>query len=132
MNLYKIQLGLPYQDSSSAPALRRHKDRWKQLTRSDRAHRGADNSTEIVQAKDAGALALPARGAAIASTMPDFEHSPRRAMIQVRYLDRDEHADVQQALQICGGIAFPSSSSSPTDGLKWPAIGERTLSNIAR
>ena len=49
-------------------------------------------------------------------------------MIRVRYLDRDEHADVQRELQINGGNRVPVVVFVSEDGLEVARYGERTLS----
>ena len=48
--------------------------------------------------------------------------------IQVRYLDRDEHADVQQELKICGGNRVPVLVFFTEDGQEIARYGDRTLS----
>lgn len=60
---------------------------------------------------------------------PIFEHFAAAAPgIQVRYLDRDVHADVQQALQINGGNRVPVVVFFSEDGFEVARFGERTLS----
>ena len=60
---------------------------------------------------------------------PIFEHFAAVApVIRVRYLDRDEHADVQQALQINGGNRVPVVVFLSEDGHEAGRYGERTLS----
>ena len=49
-------------------------------------------------------------------------------MIVTRYLDRDEHADVQAALQINGGNRVPVAVFFSEDGSEMARYGERTLS----
>jgi Thioredoxin len=48
--------------------------------------------------------------------------------IKVRYLDRDEHADVQRELQINGGNRVPVVDFFSEDGFEVARYGERTLS----
>ncbi len=60
---------------------------------------------------------------------PVFEHFAAAApVIQVRYLDRDDHADVQRELQINGGNRVPVVVFLSEDGLEVARHGERTLS----
>jgi hypothetical protein len=60
---------------------------------------------------------------------PIYEHFAQAApAIQVRYLDRDEHADVQAALQINGGNRVPVLVFFSEDGCEVARYGERTLS----
>lgn len=49
-------------------------------------------------------------------------------VIKVRYLDRDEHADVQKELQINGGNRVPVAVFFSEDGFEVSRYGERTLS----
>lgn len=60
---------------------------------------------------------------------PIFEQFAQAApVVQVRYLDRDEHADVQRALQINGGNRVPVLVFFSEDGFEVSRHGERTLS----
>jgi thiol-disulfide isomerase/thioredoxin len=60
---------------------------------------------------------------------PIFEHfAAATPTIQVRYLDRDEHADVQRELQINAGNRVPVLVFFSEDGFEVARYGERTLS----
>jgi thiol-disulfide isomerase/thioredoxin len=60
---------------------------------------------------------------------PIFEHFAAAApALKVRYLDRDEHADVQRVLQINGGNRVPALVFFSEDGHEVGRYGERTLS----
>lgn len=62
---------------------------------------------------------------------PIFEHFAAAALagvIEVRYLDRDEFADVQKLLQINGGNRVPVLVFLSEDGFEVARYGERTLS----
>ncbi len=60
---------------------------------------------------------------------PIFEHLAAAApAIQVRYLDRDDHPDVQRELQINGGNRVPVVVFFSEDGCEVARYGERTLS----
>jgi thiol-disulfide isomerase/thioredoxin len=60
---------------------------------------------------------------------PIFEHFATAApALTVRYLDRDEHADVQQLLQVNGGNRVPVLVFFSEDGFEVGRYGERTLS----
>lgn len=59
---------------------------------------------------------------------PIFEHFAAAApMIKVRYLDRDEHADVQEELLINGGRRVPVVCFFSEDGYEVSRYGDRTL-----
>jgi thiol-disulfide isomerase/thioredoxin len=63
-----------------------------------------------------------------AAQCPIFESFAAMApVIVTRYLDRDEHADVQAALRINGGHRVPVVVFFSEDGLEVARYGERTL-----
>jgi thiol-disulfide isomerase/thioredoxin len=63
-----------------------------------------------------------------ASQCPIFERFAEAApVIVTRYLDRDEHADVQEALRINGGNRVPVAVFFSEDGHEVARYGERTL-----
>jgi hypothetical protein len=60
---------------------------------------------------------------------PIFEHfAAATPTIVTRYLDRDEHADVQNELQVNGGNRVPMLVFFSEDGCEVGRYGERTLS----
>lgn len=62
------------------------------------------------------------------SQCPIFERFAEASpVLKVRYLDRDEHADVQAALQINGGDRIPMAVFFSEDGFEVARFGERTL-----
>lgn len=64
---------------------------------------------------------------------PIFDRFAEAApVIKVRYLDRDEHADVQKELQINGGNRVPVAVFFSEDGFEVSRYGERTLSKYRR
>ena len=64
-----------------------------------------------------------------ASQCPIFERFAEAApVIVTRYIDRDEHADVQEALRINGGNRVPVAVFFSEDGQEVARYGERTLS----
>lgn len=63
-----------------------------------------------------------------ASQCPIFERFAEAApVVATRYLDRDEHADVQAALKINGGNRVPVAVFFSEDGQEVARYGERTL-----
>jgi len=59
---------------------------------------------------------------------PAFDRFAEAApVLKVRYLDRDEHADVQRALQVNGGDRVPVAVFFSEDGFEVARYGERTL-----
>jgi thioredoxin-like negative regulator of GroEL len=63
-----------------------------------------------------------------ASQCPIFERFAEAAPVLItRYIDRDEHADVQAALRINGGNRVPVAVFFSEDGQEIARYGERTL-----
>src|SRR6266852_2115225 len=130
MNLFdKFQQGLAYHDFLARYANEGQKQRWRQmheqvaLTPAQRALLGTFRRTTNVLCL-AGAWC----GDCI-NQCPIFEHFAAAApVIQVRYLDRDEHADAQRELQINGGNRVPVVVFFSEDGFEVARYGERTLS----
>jgi thiol-disulfide isomerase/thioredoxin len=130
MNLFeKFQHGLPYKDFLARYANDGQKQRWRQmdeqvcLTPAQRTLLGSFRRRMPV---------LCLAGAWCGDCMnqcPIFEHFAAAApVIQVRYLDRDEHADAQRELQINGGNRVPVVVFFSEDGSEVLRYGERTLS----
>ena len=130
MNLFaKFQTGLPYADFLARYANDGQKQRWWQvheqvtLTAAQRELLGSFRRTLNVLCL-AGAWC----GDCI-NQCPIYEHFAAAApVIKVRYLDRDEHADVQRLLQINGGNRVPVLVFFSEDGFEVARRGERTLS----
>ena len=62
------------------------------------------------------------------SQCPAFDRFAEAApVLKVRYLDRDAHPDVQQALKINGGDRVPVAVFFSEDGFEVARYGERTL-----
>ena len=59
---------------------------------------------------------------------PIFEHFARQtSRLQIRYFDRDDHADLADELSICGGRRVPSVLFLAEDGSPCGRYGDRTL-----
>jgi hypothetical protein len=130
MNLFaKFSAGLSYADFIARYANDAQKQRWRQvheqvaLTAAQRELLASFGRTMHVLCL-AGAWC----GDCI-NQCPIFEHFAAAApVIRVRYLDRDEHADAQQELQINGGNRVPVVVFFSEDGFEAARYGERTLS----
>ena len=129
MNLFeRYGRGLPYADFIARYANDAQKQRWQAvnqqvtLTTAQRDLLGAFGRSMPVLCL-AGAWC----GDCI-NQCPLFEHfAAAAAVIQVRYLDRDEHADVQDALEINGGKRVPVVVFFSEEGHEVARYGERTL-----
>ncbi len=130
MNLFeKFQLGLNCTDFLARYATEPQKQRWRQvheqvvLTEAQRQLLGQFRRETNVLCL-AGAWCGDCSG-----QCPILEHFAAAApVLRVRYLDRDEHADLQRALQINGGNRVPVLVFFSDDGCEVARYGERTLS----
>src|SRR2546425_4433383 len=129
LSFEKFQQGLSYHDFIARYANEGQKQRWRQvyeqvaLTPSQRQLLAAFRRQMNVVCL-AGAWC----GDCI-NQCPIFEHFAAAApVIQVRYLDRDEHADAQRDLQINAGNRVPVLVFFSEDGFETARYGERTLS----
>ena len=130
MNLFeKYNRGLPYADFIARYATEAQRQRWLvvheqvKLSAAQRELLGAFRRTMPVLCL-AGAWC----GDCI-NQCPIFEHFAAAApALQVRYLDRDEYADVQNALRINAGNRVPVLVFFSEDGQEIARYGERTLS----
>ena len=130
MNLYdKYKLGLTYADFLNRYGTDVHKERWKQfhdqvtLTDAQRSLLQSFKRTMPVLC-----LAGTWCGDCV-NQCPFFAHFAAAApSIQLRFVDRDEHADVQLALKICGGDRVPVLVFFAEDGAEIGRYGDRTLS----
>ncbi len=129
MNLFaKFEAGLPLPAFLAKYGTDAHQARWKQAAE--------QTSLTPVQRELLGRFtrrinALVLAGAwcgDCSSQCPIFERFAEAApLIHTHYLDRDEHADVQAALQINGGNRVPVIVFFSEDGLEVARYGERTL-----
>lgn len=130
MNLHeKFLAGLSYTDFLARYGTEVHRQRWHQvheqvhLTEAQRLLLGSFTRKMKVLCL-AGAWC----GDCI-SQCPIFEHFAAAApVIEMRYLDRDDHPDVQKELQINGGNRVPVVVFFSEDGFEVARYGERTLS----
>ncbi|HWY87872.1 MAG TPA: thioredoxin family protein [Gemmataceae bacterium] len=130
MQLFEeYQRGLPYADFIATHANDAQKERWRLMH--------AQVSLTAAQEQLLGSFTrempvLVLAGAWCGDCInqcPIHEHFAATApVIQIRYLDRDKHAEVQRELQICGGKRVPVLVFFAEDGFEVARYGERTLS----
>jgi len=130
MNLYeKFSQGLPYADFLARYANAGQKQRWRQVHEQVKL---TLEQQELLGSFQRRMNVLCLAGAWCGDCInqcPIFEHFAVAApAIVVRYLDRDDHADVQRELQINGGNRVPVVVLLSEDGLEVARYGERTLS----
>jgi hypothetical protein len=125
----KFGQGLLYADFIGKYANEGQKQRWRQVHEQVKL---TPAQTELLASFRRTMNALCLAGAWCGDCInqcPIFEHFVAAApVIKVRYLDRDEHADVQRELQINGGDRVPVVVFFSEDGFEVARYGERTLS----
>jgi hypothetical protein len=129
MNLYeKYKLGLSYNDFLKRHGTDVHQVRWKQVHQQVAL---TDAQKAILKSFKRTMPVLCLAGAWCGDCVnqcPIFDHfAAATPTIQVRYLDRDVHADVQQTLRICGGDRVPAVVFFSEDGFECARAGDRTL-----
>ncbi len=130
MNLFeKYQRGLPYADFIARYANDAQKERWKQVHGQVALTAAQKNLLASFTRKMPVLLLAGAWCGDCINQCPIFEYFAAAApLIQTRYLDRDEHADVQRELQICAGNRVPVVVFFSEDRFEVARFGERTLS----
>ena len=130
MNLFeKFQLGSPYNDFLSHYATDDQKKRWRQVHEQIKLT-ASQRELLVSFRREMNVLCLAGAwcGDCI-NQCPAFGHFAAAApVIHLRFLDRDDHADVQRELQINGGNRVPVLVFFSEDGLGVARYGERTLS----
>jgi hypothetical protein len=130
MNLFeKYHAGLPYADFLARYANEGQKVRWRQVHEQIALTPAQHELLASFRRKMPVLCLAGAWCGDCINQCPVFERFAAAApVIQVRYLDRDEHADVQRTLQINGGNRIPVLVFFSEDGLETARYGERTLS----
>ncbi|HEV2949513.1 MAG TPA: thioredoxin family protein [Gemmataceae bacterium] len=130
MNLFeKFQLGLPYDDFLARYATDDQKKRWREVHEQIKF---TDSQRQLLSSFQREMNVLCLAGAWCGDCInqcPAFHHFAVAApIIQLRFLDRDDHADMQRELQINGGDRVPVLVFFSEDGFEVARYGERTLS----
>lgn len=130
MNLFdKFNQGLLYADFIDRYANDAQKQRWQQVMA---AVKLTPTQLELLGSFSRRINVLVLAGAWCGDCInqcPIFEHFVAAApALETRYLDRDEHADVQRELRINAGDRVPVLVFFSEDGQEVARYGERTLS----
>jgi thiol-disulfide isomerase/thioredoxin len=124
----KYHQGMPYGDFLNRYASEAQKQRWQQARERVKL---SPEQRSLLAAFGRRMPVLCLAGAwcgDCAQQCPIFEAFAAAApVIQVRYLDRDEHPEVQRELQINGGNRVPVVVFFSEDGFEVARYGERTL-----
>src|SRR5947208_3270393 len=129
MSLFdKFALGLPYAEFLARHGTAAHQDRWRQMSERFAL---TDEQRSLLKSFTRTTNVLVLAGAwcgDCANQCPAFQHFAEAApVLQIRYLDRDEHADVQAQLTVNGGNRVPVAVFFSEDGHEVARYGERTL-----
>jgi Thioredoxin len=130
MNLFeKLKPGLSYNDFLARYATEDQKRRWQQVREQIKL---TESQRQLLASFSREMNVLCLAGAWCGDCInqcPAFDHFAAAApVIHLRFLDRDDHADVQRELQINGGNRVPVVVFFSEDGLEVARYGERTLS----
>ena len=128
LSFAKFEQGLTYNDFLARYANEGQKERWRQV-HAQVALTPTQRQLLAGFRRQMNVLCLAGAwcGDCI-NQCPIYEHFAAAApVIRVRYLDRDEHADVQQELQINTGKRVPVAVFFSEDGAEVARYGERTL-----
>ena len=130
MNLFdKFHAGLSYADFLARYAMEGQKQRWRQVYEQVAL---TDSQRQLLASFRRTMNVLCLAGAWCGDCInqcPAFEHFAAAVpLIRVRFLDRDEHADVQHELRINGGDRVPVLVFFSEEGFEVARYGERTLS----
>jgi hypothetical protein len=130
MNLFeKFQLGLPYSEFLARYATDEQKKRWQSVHEQILL---TDSQRQLLALFRREMNVLCLAGAWCGDCInqcPVIHHFAVAApVIHLRFLDRDDHADVQRELQINGGNRVPVVVFLSEDGFEVSRYGERTLS----
>jgi thiol-disulfide isomerase/thioredoxin len=130
MNLFeKYQAGLPYHDFLKRYGTDVHQSRWQQVHEQVTLTAAQKSLLQSFTRKMPALCLAGAWCGDCVNQCPIFEQfAALTPTIQVRYLDRDDHADVQQALQVCGGNRVPVVVFFSEDGFEAARFGDRTIS----
>jgi hypothetical protein len=129
MNLFaKFEAGLPLTQFLAKYGTDAHRARWKSAVEQTSL---TDEQRKLLGTFTRRTNVLVLAGAwcgDCSSQCPIFERIAEAApVVQTRYIDRDEHSDVQAALQINGGNRVPIAVFFSEDGHEVARYGERTL-----
>jgi Thioredoxin len=130
MNLFeKLKPGLSYNDFLARYTTEDQKRRWQQVREQIKL---TESQRQLLASFSREMNVLCLAGAWCGDCInqcPAFDHFAAAApVIYLRFLDRDDHADVQRELQINGGNRVPVVVFFSEDGLEVARYGERTLS----
>jgi hypothetical protein len=129
MNLFdKFSLALPYAQFLEHYANDGQKERWRQVHEQVKL---TDGQRRLLGAFTRHMHVLCLAGAWCGDCInqcPIFEHfAAVQPLVRVRYLDRDDHPDVQRELRLNAGDRVPVVVYFSEDGAEAARYGERTL-----
>jgi thiol-disulfide isomerase/thioredoxin len=129
MNLYEqFSAGLPLNDFLSRYGSETDRSRWQRAMEQTQLSEGQKALLKKFTRRTKVLVLAGAWCGDCAAQCPIFERFAEIApVIVTRYIDRDVHADVQEALRINGGNRVPVAVFFSEDGQEVARYGERTL-----
>lgn len=125
----KFETGLPYAQFLEKYGSTEHQRRWAEFRAEVRL---TDAQQELLHGFQREMKVLVLAGAWCGDCVnqcPIFDHfAALTDRIQIRYFDRDEHADLTADLSVCGGQRVPMVVFLSEDGRPCGWYGDRTLS----
>jgi hypothetical protein len=125
----KFDQGLPYEQFLARHGSECHRQRWAGVHSSVKL---SDAQRHLLAGFRREMKVLCLTGAWCGDCVnqcPIFDHFARAtSAIQLRFFDRDEHADLAAELKICGGARIPIVVFLSEDGQQVGWYGDRTLS----
>jgi hypothetical protein len=129
----RYSAGLPYADFLQQHGSEEHRRRWQAMFERVRL---SEAQRELLASFKREMKVLCLAGAWCGDCVnqcPIFEHFVRvNPRIDVRYFDRDTHADLSGELKICGGARVPVVVFLSEDGFEVARYGDRTLTKYRK
>jgi thiol-disulfide isomerase/thioredoxin len=130
MNLYdRFHQGLPFEEFITGYGTSSQQDRWRKTREETQLIDGQKDLLKSFKREMKVMVLAGVWCGDCSSQCPIFERFAEFApCIQVRYFDRDVHAELQKVLQINGGNRVPVVVFFSEDGYEVSRFGERTIS----
>jgi thiol-disulfide isomerase/thioredoxin len=127
--LSQFDRGLPYEQFLARHGTEAHRQRWAGV---HAAVKLSEAQRQLLDGFQREMKVLCLAGAWCGDCVnqcPIFDHFARTTnAIQLRFFDRDVHADLSEELKICGGARIPIVVFTSEDGQQAGWYGDRTLS----
>src|SRR4051794_29437438 len=133
MNLFdSFQQGVPYGQFLDKYGHGTHKQRWASVYEQVKLTQPQLELLKLFTRKMNVLCLAGAWCGDCVNQCPIFQKFAEHAPIDLRFIDRDEHAPVQQALQVNGGNRVPVVVFFSEDGFEAGRYGDRTIATYRR